>query len=192
MKYLHIILLLVALPIIGIADVVQFQLLDDAAIYTVLDDQASGTVTNGGIRVTLVASSGELNRTTSGFGINGPGTDDSDALNLDQYIDLTFDLTVQFKNVDVSSWGAGSDGEVRLGMDNTFTNQGNISTTGDTAFDFKVNMGQTVRIYATGETSPTNGFSVDSFSVEAIPEPAVVSLVLLFGSGLLVMRRVLG
>lgn len=172
----------------GWSDMVVFDLLEDSSIYSLLDDKVTGSVTNGGIVATLTASEGVMNRTTDGFGVNGEGTDDTDALNLGQYIDIVFDQTVYFKNLNISSWGDLSSGEVRLGITD-FTNQGDIQGTGDTTYDFKVDYGKTVRIFATGESSATNGFSVDSFSVEAIPEPAVLGFIALAGIGSLVARR---
>jgi len=169
------------------AAVVQFDLKDDANIYTALDNQSSATVTNAGIVVTLTASEGVLNRTTSGFGINGPGTDDTDALNQGQYIDLVFEQDVIFSNLNISSWGTSDAGEVQLGSN--FTSQGNIQGTGDTPYGFRVDAGTVVRILATADTSPTNGFSVDSFSVETVPEPAVSALISLSVISLLSVRR---
>ena len=83
---------------------VTFDLLNDSSLYTLLDDQASATVTNQGIIVTLTASDGVLNRTVDGFGINGSDTgDDTDALNKNQFIDLVFAQDLTFSNLDVSS-----------------------------------------------------------------------------------------
>ncbi|MDZ8117322.1 hypothetical protein [Pontiella agarivorans] len=180
--------LMMALPMMGKSDVV-FDLLGNSAIYSVLDGQSTASVTNGSLIATLSSSEGTLNRTASGFGMNGPGSDDTDALNLDQYIDITFDQTVRFKNVNVSSWGSGSSAEIRLGSNDVYTAMGTISTTGNAPFDFRISGGQTVRIYATGETTPTNGFSFDGFSVEAIPEPAVISFIALISLGSLAIRR---
>ena len=169
------------------AAVVQFDLKDDASLYQYLDDQSSATITNSGIIVTLTASEGVLNRTTSGFGVNDSGTDDTDALNQGQYIDLVFDQDVTFSNLNVSSWGTSDAGEVQLGA--SFSSQGAIQGTGDTPYNFQVNAGNTVRIIATSDTSPTNGFSVDSFTVQTVPEPAVSGLISLCSIALLSIRR---
>ena len=170
------------------ASLVVFDLLGDSAIYSVLDDQASASVTNGGVVATLTASEGVLNRTTSGFGINDPGSDDTDALNSNQWIDVVFDQVVVFSNLNVSSWGVSDAGEVQLGA--AFVSQGSILGTGDTPYNFEVDAGTVVRIRATSDTSPTNGFSVDSFTVETVPEPAAMGFVILTGFGLLIARRV--
>lgn len=167
------------------ADVLSFDLKGDAAVYGLLDDKMSGSVTNSGLIVTVTASDGVLNRTTSGFGVNGLGTDDTDGLNSGQYLDLVFNQNVVFSNVQVSSWGASDAGEVQLGL--PFVVQGSIASSGETTFGFEVLAGDVVRIAATADSGADNGFSVDGFSV-AIPEPAVIGLVAL-GSGTLLLHR---
>lgn len=167
------------------ADVLSFDLKGDAAVYGLLDDKMSGSVTNSGLVVTVTASDGVLNRTSSGFGVNGAGTDDTDALNIGQYIDLVFNRNVSFSNLVVSSWGASDAGEVRLGP--AFVSQGSISGSGDTPFDFMVDAGETVRIFATADSGASNGFSIDGFSA-VVPEPAVLCLVAA-GSGTLMLCR---
>ena len=112
------------------AVLVNFNLKADALVYSLLDNKGSGSVTNGGLIVTLTTSNGVMNRTTSGFGINGAGTDDTDALNAGQYIDLAFNQDVTFSNLSVSSWGASDAGEIRLGP--MFVSQGSISGSDDT------------------------------------------------------------
>ncbi len=186
--------LLIAMVVAGFtastfASLIVFDLLGDPSIYSELDNLASASVTNGGLVATLTASEGVLNRTTDGFGINGIGTDDTDALNLGQYIDVVFDQAVTFSNLNVSSWGVSDAGEVQLGS--AFDSQGSISGTGDTAYNFSVDAGAIVRIRSTAGSSATNGFSVDSFTVEAIPEPAVMGFIGLTGLSLLVTRRFL-
>ncbi|MCF7817787.1 MAG: hypothetical protein K9M54_07880 [Kiritimatiellales bacterium] len=172
------------------SNLVVFDMLDDPAIYLALDGKATASVTNGGVVVTFTASEGVLNRTASGFGINGPGADATDALNLGQYIDLVFDQSVLFSNVNVSSWGILSAGEVRLWQGSSYDSQGSIWGTGDTPYNFVVEAGETVRIIATAETSPSNGFSVDSFTI-SIPEPAAIGFIVLTGISFLLGRRVL-
>lgn len=176
-------------PGFGNADVV-FDLLGDSTIYNQLDGESSSSVIKGGYGATLMASEGTLNRTASGFGINGPGADDTDALILGQYIDITFDQPVYFKTLNVSSWNTSFDiGDVLLGSGAVYFSQGAISGRGDTGYNFAVNSGQSVRIKAIATENIGNGFSVDSFTIAGIPEPAVLSLVILFGIGSLVARR---
>ncbi len=168
------------------ATLVDFDLRNNVAIYSVLDNQSSGAVTNGGIIATLTASEGTLNRTVDGFGINGPGTDDTDALNSNQWIDVVFNQSVIFSNLNVSSWNVGTDvGDVQLG--DLFVSQGGVTGTGDTAYNFSVEAGQIVRLLAVN-TEATNGFSVDSFTV-AIPEPSVLAFWGMTGLGFVAVRR---
>ena len=171
------------------AALITFDLLGDAAIYNVLDDKASGSVVVDGVTATLTASHGVLNRTGSGFGVNDLSTssDDTDALNANQWIDVEFDQAVIFTNLNVSSWGTNDTGEVRLAP--TFASQGGIAGTGDTEYYFHVDPEQTVRFFAASDTGEANGFSVDSFTVEAIPEPAAIGFVSLVGIGALVIKR---
>jgi len=177
--------LLVTFPIIGTADVT-FDLLGNSGMFSIADGQSVVTVTNNGIVATLEASEGVLNQNAGSFGVNGPGSEDDAAfMNLGQYIDITFDQSVTFNNVKVSDWGNDSAAEIQLGI-TTFTNQGLIGS-GITPYNFIVNYGETVRIIATGESD--NAFSVDSFTVDAIPEPAVISFVAAVGIGGLVARR---
>lgn len=166
---------------------VTFELLDDPTIYLNLDNLTTGSITNGGVVVTLTASDGVLNRTGSGFGVNGTATTgDTDALNANQYIDLVFGQAVTFSSLNVSSWGTNDVGEVQLGS--LFESQGLIEGTGDTAYNFLVGEGETVRILATADTGAANGFSIDSFTV-AIPEPAGLVLLSVVGSGIWGIRR---
>lgn len=186
MKYRMIIAgLLVAVT--SFAEMITFNLIDDAGIYTSLDNKASGSVTNGGVIVTVTASEGNLNRTSSGFGINGAGSDDTDGFNAGQYIDLMFSRNVTFTNLVVSSWGGSDAGEVQLGP--SYVSQGGIDGSENTAYGFAVDAeaGETVRILATADSGATNGFSVDAFSV-VIPEPAAVGLMGL-GSGIIMLAR---
>ena len=167
------------------AGLVTFDLLGDSSVYSLLDNESSGSVTNSGLVVTVTASDGVLNRTSSGFGVNGAGTDDTDGLNAGQYIDLAFNQDVSFENVNISSWGASDAGIVQLGP--LFDSQGDIST-GDTTFGFDVLDGATVRVLATADSGATNGFSMNSFTVDTIPEPAAIGLIGL-GSGFMLLTR---
>jgi hypothetical protein len=168
-------------------EIINFNLKDDPSLYDFLDNKAVGSVTNGGLVVTLSASDGSLNRTSSGFGINGVGTDDTDALNAGQYIDVSFSQNVVFTNLITSSWGGSDAGEVLLVP--ALSSQGSISGGANTPYGFLVDTGagESVRILATSDSGATNGFSLDGFSV-VVPEPAVVGLIGL-GSCILLLTR---
>jgi hypothetical protein len=175
--------LLVAID--GRAGLVGFDLKNDSSVYSRLDDRASGSVTNNGVIVTLTASDGVMNRTASGFGINAPGTDDTDALNSGQYIDLVFGADVVFSSLTVSSWGSGDQGQIQYGP--SLVSSAPIAGTGETVFNIAVAANETLRIAAISDTAPDNGFSLDGFTV-AVPEPAVLGLMGI-GSGLLMLGR---
>lgn len=170
------------------AEIITFNLANDPAVYLNLDDQISGSVTNGSLIVTITASEGVMNRTTSGFGINGEGTDDTDGFNAGQYIDLVFNQNVTFTNLVVSSWGGSDAAEVLLGP--ALISQGAVLGTDPTPYGFTVDAGtgESVRILATADSGATNGFSVDAFSIVAVPEPGVIGMVAL-GSGVLLLIR---
>ena len=157
------------------AEIINFNLKDDPSIYELLDNEAQGSITNDALIVTFAASDGNMNRTASGFGVNGAGTDDTDGLNAGQFMDVTFSQNVVFTNLVTSSWGGSDAGEVLLGP--AFISQGSISGSVETTYGFLVDAsaGETVRIIATSDSGATNGFSIDGFSV-VIPEPAVTRL----------------
>jgi hypothetical protein len=169
------------------AEIINFNIKDDPSIYDLLDNKAVGSITNDELIVTFAASDGSLNRTSGGFGINGVGTDDTDALNAGQYIDVTFSQNVVFTNLVTSSWGGSDAGDVLLGP--ALISQGSISESGNTAYGFLVDAGagESVRIRATSDSGATNGFSIDSFAV-VIPEPAVIGMIGL-GSCIMLLTR---
>ena len=185
-------ILIVCLVILGcsvhaFSELVNFNLLGDSAIYSRLDNQSTAIITNNGLIATFTASAGGvMNRTTSGFGINGSGSDDTHGLNTGQYIQIIFDQDVTFTNLNISSWGALDAGEVQLGP--AFTSQGSISGTGDTLYNFTVSQGTAIRIIATADTASNNGFSVDGFTV-AIPEPSSAALITITAGLLFIIRR---
>ena len=179
-------LVILGCSVSAFSDSINFDLLGDSAIYSHLDNQSTAIITNNGLIATFTASEGVMNRTTSGFGINGPGSDDTHGLNTSQYIQITFDQDVTFTNLNISSWGASDAGEVQLGS--AFTSQGSISGTGDTAYNFTVSQGTAIRIIATADTASNNGFSVDEFTV-AIPEPSSAALIGIAGFILITIRR---
>jgi hypothetical protein len=174
-------------------NLITFDLFGDPAIYSLLDDQVSGSITNGGLVAMFSTADGEMNRTGSGFGINAFASgDDTDGLNTGEFIDIVFDQAVVFGNLNVSSWGTSDAGEVQLRTTTGVLASKSIEGTGDknTAFNFVVEDGRFIRILATADSGAANGFSIDSFTV-AIPEPAVAAFIGLIGLGVLIGRRFL-
>lgn len=180
---------LVAAPAACSADAVVIDFREDASVYNQLDGKATGMATHGLVVFTVTASEGVLNRTGSGFGVNDPGDDDTDALNLGQYVEIQFNEAVTLLSVSVSSWGSGSAAEALVGADGLFEHKGWITSSGDTPFDFTVRKGESLRLEATGETTPTNGFSLDGLAVATIPEPLSLGLVGCTGLAVLALRR---
>jgi hypothetical protein len=170
------------------SDIVTFDFRNNAALYAALDDQAGPVLfTIAGLTATFTASDGTMNRTTSGFGINSVslGIDDTDAFDVGEWITISFNKAVTITNVTVSSWNPGFDeGQVKIGASPVFT----VFSTGSHVLDDTVPMGTVLRIDSTSGTF-NNGWSLDSLSVNVVPEPATVTLAVLGGLMTWMLRR---
>jgi len=174
----------------GLAEsvVITFDFRNSLDLYTALDDLAGPvSFTNSGVVATFTASEGAMNRTTSGFGINAvSGSDDTDAFDMGEWIAITFNQAVTITNVTVSSWSAGVDGgQIKIGGNTAYT----ISATGSHVLDDAISMGTVLRIESTAGTIG-NGWSLDSLSVNVVPEPATFGLLGLGGLVAWMLRRV--
>jgi len=155
---------------------------DAGSLGSALDNQAGSiSYTNSGIVATFTASDGTMNRTGSGdgdFGLNATGTDDTDAFDKGEWINITFDQTITLTNVNVSSWSTSNGDEATIFVDGV--SSGIISSTGDHAFNITVTVGDILRIEGTDGALPSaeNGWSLDSMTV--VPEPATMAM---FGIG---------
>lgn len=175
-----------------------FDLAGDATVET-LDGSSTLSLTQSGVTATLAAlidgatdSSAQLNTTSSSFGINAAGSGDAtselDGVNGAEAIKITFNKRITFESIDVSSLGSGDQGTLTLagGSPQTFTSSGTVSG-GST-----LEIGESAIIAWTAG----NGFSFDRFAVtipaddppggsgsglSAIPEPAALPWLLLFG-----------
>jgi hypothetical protein len=145
----------------------------------VVDGLATGPVTKNGLTATLTANDGILNQTVSGFGINAslPGdvTDQIDnGSGVTEYVTIMFDQLVTFDQLALSSF--------------TSEEQASLTIAGGSPI-FLVGTGPSIDIYdfSTNNTIPIgqsvmlaynigNGFSLDEFTVTAIPEPATFAL----------------
>lgn len=167
-----------------------------------VDNLASGTTTVDGIAATLSATSpagAELNGSGSNFGINTPasfGSDESTRIDNDnstEVLTLQFlDESVVFESFTITS---GSGATVAAFTIGAFSGTFDFPTGGTT---ITLNAGDELPLG--GITLSTldsavfsldaggTGYSLDSFTVSTIPEPASVGLVLA-GAGLMLGRR---
>jgi hypothetical protein len=147
--------------------------LRDATTATITDEIESGTLTRGGITATLTpfvdGSSGVLNQTGSGFGINASGSDASDQLDGDEGIEsifISFNADVSFTSLKLSQFGSSDSALLTIAG---FTELSIGSSSQSFLTDNFVPTGETVRLkYGTG-----NGFSFDSFTIDAATQPTV-------------------
>ena len=169
-----------------------FQLAGSATVEAV-DEVPSFSLTVDGITATLTANIGVLNTTaSSGFGVNAPGSLDQssqiDAGEGTEAVSIFFNVPVRLDQMILSLFTGGATGDLA-----TLTVDGLAPLTliptapALDVYNFTTNntvaLGQSVVLaYQAG-----NGFSFDSFSVSAIPEPAT-GLLLLVGLAVMSAR----
>jgi hypothetical protein len=141
-----------------------------------LDGLASGSVTVSGLTLSAAANSGTFNSTsTLGFGINAsPSTTDT-TTSFDETDAMTFSFNkpVTFNSIDLNLFGSGESGFF------TYTG-GTIQITTD-PFTF-TNVSLAANEVVTFGNNSGSSFSLQSFNVTVIPEPATW---MLMGVGLL-------
>ncbi len=156
-----------------------------SAIVEAVDEAPSFSLTIDGITATLTANIGVLNTTAvSGFGVNAPGTGDETSL-IDnvlgtESVSIVFNVPVRLDQIVLSDFFGGA-GDLALLTINGFA-PGTLNPTAPAldVYNFASNntvpIGQSIILaFQAG-----NGFSFDSFSVTAVPEPAS-GLLLLIG-----------
>lgn len=167
---------------------ITFDFRNAVSLYTALDDKAGPvSFTNNGLIAVFTASDGTMNRTTDGFGINSIslGNDDTDAFDAGEWMTVTFNQSVVITNVKVSSWSAGVDeGQIKIGGTTVYT----VTATGNHSLNNIVPAGTILCIESTAGNLG-NGWSLDSISVDTVPEPATLLLFSMGGLLAWVARR---
>jgi hypothetical protein len=166
------------------ADLVIFNL-GGALNGTSLDGVASGTLTVNGLTATLTASDGLLNATSANFGVNATGPGDATDL-LDagsgtpEFISVSFDQSVTFTQITLGAFSGSERASLTLGLNPTLTLEATTAAADIydfTASDFPLGNllapGQTVRIGYSFGSAADNGFSLQGFQVQTVPEPSI-------------------
>ncbi len=149
-----------------------------------IDGQGSGSITRMGLTATFTANIGELNATGSSFGINAPGSDDKSAL-LDtvnegtvneviETITVTFDQPVAFTQLTLDDFSPGETALLKIGPNEVMLDP---LPAGTDVYNFNggsnlVALGQSLVI----GSGSGNGFSLEGFQVNTVPEPSCLSI----------------
>lgn len=159
-----------------------------------LSGQSSGSFTVGGIEITATAMPGQtFNATGSGFGINHTNSgDDTDGFDFGnttgevaEFFTLEFDQAVNLVSFDVSSWGASDEAVLTDGATTVAT----ISSTGVTSLsNYQLGASSILTVSTTAGTY-SNGWSFDSITVTAVPEPGSFALLAGFCGLVFVMLK---
>lgn len=167
------------------------------------DGLSAGVYTNTGSGLTLEASlsaylngnyssGSQLNSTVSEFGINAAGSGDDTALfdtnNGQEALWVSFNRAVTIKSITVSSFTGGN---VETGAyqvaDGSLVN---FTASGIYTVDSILSQGSYFKVIAVNEGGG-NGWSLNSFTVEAVPEPATIAILSFGGLAACLLRRVL-
>ncbi len=164
------------------------------------DGVSSGVYTNAGSGLTVKASmfayldgsyssGSQLNSTKDEFGINAAGNGDATSLfdtnNGQEALWVSFDRIVTIKSIAVSSF---ANGNVETGAYQVASgNLVNFTSSGTHSIDTALSQGSFFKVIAVNEGAG-NGWSLNSFTVEAIPEPATIAM-LGFGGLVACMAR---
>ncbi len=172
-----------------------------AAFFDMLGDQgddvdglATGPTTVDGITATVSATpNGVLNTSGSNFGINSTGTNETTRIDKDsifEVLTISFDQDVYFKSFSITSTSGATIASYDVG-----------GTTGTFDFPSGTNTetiifpglgvlisSPTLSTFGLDASTGATGYSFDSFTVNAIPEPASLAL-LAMGAGMIATRQ---
>ena len=183
----------------GDAELLTFDLINKNG--TSWDGLSAGVYTNAATGLSLEASlyaylngaysaGSQLNSTAAEFGINASGSGDETALfdtnNGQEALWVSFDRMVRIKSITVASFTAGNvetgAWQVADGPMVNFTSSGTYDV------DALLNPGAYFKVIAINEGGG-NGWSLNSFTVEALPEPATALMLGFGGLTAAVIRR---
>lgn len=167
----------------------------------VWDNVSAGIYTNAGSLLTVraamyaclngsVSTGSLLNSTVAAFGINAAGTGDDtayyDTNNGQESLWVSFDRDVIIKSITVASFSSGNTEtgayQVAHGMPVSFTSSGTYN------IDTALTQGEFLKITAVDEGGG-NGWSLSSFTIEAIPEPVTAFMLGFGGLAVWTVRR---
>lgn len=143
-----------------------------------VDGQATGTTTVGGITATVSANVGVLNRGTTNFGINSPASNETTLIDSDagkEILSISFSESVFIQSFVTRDGNSATEGSYTIGSSSgTFaqlTGGGAVTTT----FSGGVLLPQG-DLFTIQHDNGASGFSFDSITVTAVPEPSSVIL----------------
>lgn len=157
---------------------------------TTIDGAASGTLTVNGLAAHFTANDGLLNATNSNFGINASGTGDAaDMLDagsgINEFLTITFDQSVAFTQLSLDSFSGSERASLTIGFNPALLLD--ATSSGTDVFNFissdfpmgnLLEAGQSLRISYAFSSAADNGFSLEGFQVNTVPEPSCLGCLL--------------
>lgn len=162
-----------------------------------IDEKTGGSITRMGLTATFTANIGELNATGTSYGINAPGSTDDSALldtvnGVEEFITITFNQPVTFTQLTLKLFSTGETAKLKVGLNaiQTLTSPSNGThiynfPNIDFPLETLLNPGQALVI----GSGTGNGFSLEGFQVNTVPEPTTLGLSAVAMVGLMLRRR---
>ena len=163
-----------------------------------MDGKSSESVTVSGLTAFVSANSGVLNKGSVNFGINSDGADqttfiddDDDTDPVDEVLTISFSESVFIDSFVTSNGNSATKGSYTIGSDGGTFSQviggGTVMTV--PSLDGINNLLAQGKTFTIQQNSGAAGFSFDSITVSAVPEPASVALLSVGCVSGLVFRR---